>query len=119
MHSSCIWGTNCPAGGVIITVLSRVVEKSAAFTLNVLERVLDELGAMGILKNVQHLVFWSDTGPHYRANRVLTAHATRILEKFKELSGRVFPQAPNEIHVRFTLEHHGKDWCDLFFCRTG
>lgn len=45
VHTARVWGHNCGDAGFFVTCCSRVVEKSALFTLLVLEDVVQDKGA--------------------------------------------------------------------------
>lgn len=102
---------NLPRGGIVVGVLSRVVEKSSAFTLCVLEQVLTTLEALGAFDGVDTVLFRSDPGPHYRCNRVLTTMGNRWVQRLRKAN------CTNMIKVRarFGCEHHAKNGVDRTF----
>jgi hypothetical protein len=90
--------------GIYITIVSRVVEKTALYTTLVIEAVLEKLKELGYLKIGETICFWSDAGPHYRANRFMAICATRWPIVYKMHFG-----------VMIGLEHHSKEDLDRYF----
>ena len=104
------WGHNLPPQGVWICSLSRVVEKSCLFTLNVIERGLNILvERYDLFKDCEEVILWSDTGPHYRAFRFIGALCKNIIPTFRHKDELLHAR------VRYGLEHHAKSDCDRFF----
>ena len=58
--------------GKMFTVLTRVVEKTAAYLCVLMEFIMDSLKKDGDLDGCEIIRQWSDCGPHYRAVRTLT-----------------------------------------------
>jgi hypothetical protein len=90
--------------GIYITIISRVVEKTALYTTLVIETVLEKLKELGYLKPGETICMWSDAGPHYRANRFMAICATRWPIVYKMHFG-----------VMIGLEHHSKEDLDRYF----
>ena len=84
-----------------IVLMSRVLEKGAAFALHLKEWLLSRLRDIGVLKPWMTVVNWSDCGPHFRANTVLAHSMTRLPELFQ-----------CHTDVRYCLECHGKSSLD-------
>jgi hypothetical protein len=104
VHGSLVWGDGLPMPGIYITIISRVVEKTALYTTLVIETVLEKLKELGYLRPGETICMWSDAGPHYRANRFMAICATRWPIVYKMHFG-----------VMIGLEHHSKEDLDRYF----
>ena len=104
VHSTLLWSAAHPLPGTVITITTRVMEKTALSTVHVLEQVMRRATELGLLNEaITDVCMWSDPGPHYRANRVLAACCVRWPVIFKRDS-----------HLRYGLEHHTKEDMDRF-----
>ena len=83
---------------------SRVMAKTASFSIHVWEHVLHKTQELGLLAGTADVCFWSDAGPHFWANRMITARSVHVPKVFKR-----------SLHLRFGLEHHMKEICDGYF----
>ena len=95
-----IWGAGIGASGKWITLCSRVLEKPAEYSVACLWKILSMID----LSATSTLSFWSDTGPHFRAYKVLATQGCKITEKYKV-----------NVIVNFGAEHHMKHMCDGYF----
>jgi hypothetical protein len=77
---------------------SRVMEKTAEYTMALLNRVIELLPAS---ESRRALVYWSDVGPHFRAYKVLGGIAYDLLSQTKW-----------DQHVNYGMEEHFKNVCD-------
>ena len=102
-HGSIVWSKDDPIGHVYL-YLSRVVEKTAAFTTKVIDALLLQLEADGLLRGTPEVVHWSDCGIHYRAAFLLGAFANNFPQRHKK-----------SFHIKFGLEKHFKSWMDGIF----
>ena len=91
-----IWGAGCPPQGRWIVLTTRVFEKP--FTLSA--ALLWEVLKLVDLSSTSQLVWWSDTGPHYRCYSHLGT-ALAVMEKYR-------------VHflVNYGCEHHMKHLAD-------
>jgi hypothetical protein len=63
-----MWDSSDPIG-TVHTWLSRVIEKSATFVVQILNDFFKSLDESGYLKQFDHVEFVADTGTHYRCTR--------------------------------------------------
>jgi hypothetical protein len=92
------WGDGIPAAGLWIMLHSRVMEKTAEYTMALLNRVIELLPAS---ESRRALVYWSDVGPHFRTYKVLGGIAYDLLDQTKL-----------DQHVNYGMEEHFKNVCD-------
>ena len=99
-----------PSGEIVAfwyTLISRVQDKSACFTLIQLEDMLSFCRSEGHLAHGQHRFHMiSDTGTHFRSYAVLGSLACHFLQNLR-------PQI-SEIAVTYGPESHSKNRCDGF-----
>ena len=103
VHSSIVWSDEHPEG-TVITVVGRVMEKTALWTAYVVEQTIKRCMELGLVKAGQTVCHWSDTGPHYRANLFLACANKRWPQMFRTSN-----------KVKFGLEHHMKEEADRYF----
>ena len=104
LHSAILWSARHPLPVTAVTCVSRVMEKTAVFSILIWEQVLLLAQERGLLDDVTDVCFWRDTGPHYRAYRMLAVCEIRWTTMFKR-----------SMHIRFGLEHHMKEMVDRYF----
>ena len=85
----------------LYTFVTRVLEKSCVFAIELKNVILDMLVADGWLKPKMHLQLWSDTGTHFRSMRTLGSAAYCWPMKYKV-----------NVNVGFLLEAHAKGCID-------
>ena len=109
-----------------VSTISRVVEKTAAVTLMVMEDVLEYLADRKFFWDVDQVVWFSDSGPHYACLLTVSAWATRFTEMLRKKNNStslVLPGAQKN-HGAISLskylgvEYHGKDSEDRYFSRS-
>ena len=99
-----VWGEGQPTLGKYISILSRVLEKTAEYTISILWFVLGHIN----LETTSKLVWWFDCGPHYRAYKVLGTLLTYISEA-------VMAKGVKVVEVNFGCGSHMKTWLDGYF----
>ena len=118
VHASKVWGTNIPAPCVMITSISRVVEKSAAFTCLVLQEVLDYIKMNWTLQSVTNVCFRSDSGPHYRCVQLLSCCAFNWMAFIRQNNGSSQGHGDYgsaSVSAKFGPPHHCKGDEDRYF----
>ena len=91
----------------MFTVLTRVVEKTAAYLCVLMEFIMDSLKKDGDLDGCEIIRQWSDCGPHCRAVRTL-AHA-----------GAYWPAKYHKsFHIIWGPEEHMKGLIDAHFSQV-
>ena len=90
-----------------VVLISRVLDKSAAFTMDQLEFLLDECKRNGTLEGISKVQLISDTGTHFRSTKVAGSCAHGLLEKVRP--------AINSLGLFFGPESHFKFKVDGFF----
>jgi hypothetical protein len=89
-------------------LISRVIEKTALYTLLTLQHVLDVCLLRGLMgDDITTVVLWSDAGGHYRSSRNLGAITKHFPTKYKK-----------DFEIRFGLEKHAKSEVDGYFARV-
>ena len=94
-----VWGEGQPTLGKYISILSRVLEKTAEYTISILWFVLGHIN----LETTSKLVWWFDCGPHFRAYNVLGTLLTYISEA-------VMAKGVKVVEVNFGCGSHMKTW---------
>ena len=114
LHTTKFWGCGLPSAGVFITVLSRVVEKSAAFTMMVLyytcKYLVDHYG----VKFVTDFCIRSDVATHYRCRLVIGGVAITLNDLLRSANG-TDKYGMITTRKEFGLECHDKNVCDRYF----
>jgi hypothetical protein len=103
IHSTVVWSSTHIVPEVI-TVLTRITEKTALWTMMVLEEVVKRLQSEGRLAGVREICHWSDCGPAYRSLHWLSAACARWPVLWSA-----------NIRIRYGLESHFKSKCDMVF----
>jgi hypothetical protein len=105
-HTTIAWSDifTLPEKHALLTFISRITEKSAAFTLMLMEEALLLCQHHGMLTNIDTICHWSDTGPQYRSLRHVATGMIRFSNKFK-----------CSYAIRVGCEHHMKSLCDSHF----
>ena len=73
-----IWGACFPDGHQWFFYFTRIVEHNVTFVVAVLDDLLPRLS----LSSTNTLEIWADTGPHFRAYRLLATQAVKYSDKF-------------------------------------
>ena len=97
---SLCWGDCCPEGGKWVVHSSRVIDKTIVYSFALAKDLLSRFD----LSNIDRVVLWADTGPHFRAYSfisTLSHHVNTVLKK--------------HMAFEFGVEHHFKGDCDGFF----
>ena len=119
IHISKCWGQSLPAQGVYVVFISRVVEKTALYTVLLLLEVIKILQHRWGIKGVQQAFFISDAGPHYRARTTTGGIAVPILQYLRAHNGSIDVSDDKDYgraqaHICIGLEHHSKSSEDSF-----
>ena len=91
------WGKNIQPQGRYVTVMSRVLEKGARYTAQVMDAIISRLDLTG----VRTLKIWSDCGPHFRCSEFMATVVFRNAEE-KKLNTK----------IRFGVEKEFKNGID-------
>ena len=66
-----------------LTFVSRIADKSAAFTVVLLQRLIAECRASGDLEHISRVQIISDTGTHFRSYTVLATISHEMLQSLR------------------------------------
>ena len=120
-HSAVVWaGGDISIPHCVVTCMSRVSTKDAAFTTAVLQQTLCFLRDRFGLRGVRHCCFINDGAPPYRNMRTQSWCCTEALQTVRACNGTIdvhdkTDRGVAQTHWLFGCPEHGKSGVDSFF----